>query len=223
LLQTQGIRRREAGQPISGQALTAGMAVWYARIIKPIRMRALNQVLDEFELQPAEDGTPGIWFEYERDKIEFNKIQDITNTIKEHDRRCPNRLNKLRTRYDAMHLLYGRHAVQWKGWIYWPVLFFTSIPIILINFGSFQHAGYLAYKPAFVFESLAVVGAVMIVSAHITGMVAKQWPLRISREPADRFSNIWTLVVALSLVLSGMSTILCFRYLLWPIYLEMVV
>jgi hypothetical protein len=161
------------------------MAAWFNAQISTVRSGAIHEIVEGFHSQLIpKSRIRGKLIEYERDKIDVQAFEKIaaermifeanTNITDIHRDILEQRKN-----YDDLVLAHGE-ALKWRPWLYYSVLTFIIIFFEgLLNFESFLKIP--GFSPALALGSFFAVSAAFACSAHLVGLIIKQWQYRLGR------------------------------------------
>ncbi|MGB9366573.1 MAG: hypothetical protein WCE79_11235 [Xanthobacteraceae bacterium] len=163
--------------------LTPAMAGWYGGQVQPVRASALLDVVASFNSMVTSKGQlRGKLLEHEFSKIDsemFQKIADERRLFEQNSNITDihRELVEERQRYEGLVQQHGP-AQKWR-----PVLYLTILVLMifilegLINFESFLKIP--GFTPALSVGSFLGVSTAFSVSAHLVGVIIKQWRERL--------------------------------------------
>lgn len=200
--------------------LTPGMAAWFNSQINPVRSGAVHEIVEGFHSQVIpKSKIRGKLMEHERDLIDLQAFEKIaeermifeanTNIADVH-----RELLEQRKTYDGLVQKHGE-ALKWRPWLYYTIL--ISIIVFLeglLNFESFLKIP--GFTPAFALGSFLAVSAAFACSAHLTGLIIKQWQHRLGRgvTGTEKGKNKFLLWGAIVMFLLAFASVIYARWAL---------
>jgi hypothetical protein len=200
--------------------ITPSMSGWYNSQISSVRSGAIHEIVENFHGQVIpKNKIRGKLIERERDLIDLQAFEKIaeersifeanTNIVDVH-----RELLEQRKSYDELVQKHGE-AQKWRPWLYYTVL--ASIILLLeglLNFESFLKIP--GFTPAFALGSFLAVSVAFASSAHLVGLIVKQWQYRLGRsvKNTEKGKNKFLLWLAITLFILAFALVIYARWAL---------
>lgn len=157
--------------------LTPTMAGWYSSVVQPLRGPALSEVTADFQSLSTADGSKGMLYESERDRLEHTKFREIAG---EREAFFQNKevsfvreeIAKKKTEYESLKAQNGREAIKRTAVFYAIVMACFMTPEFLINWDSSLKIP--GFTPAYASGLVLIVAISFAFSAHSVGKIIKQ-------------------------------------------------